>query len=87
MSLNKIALIKCKGDKADKSKIKCYYCQKPGHKANECRKKKKDKDKKEKKDKGTSTKPGKSVNTHISTACIEEIDDNDDISVSLYSTM
>jgi hypothetical protein len=24
--LNKIALIKCKGDKADKGKVKCFYC-------------------------------------------------------------
>ena len=37
-SLNKIAPIKKKGNKADKSKIKCYYCQKNGHKSNECRK-------------------------------------------------
>ncbi len=33
-SLNKIAPIKQKGDKADKSKVKCFYCQKPRHRAN-----------------------------------------------------
>jgi hypothetical protein len=84
-SLNKIAPIKRKGDKADKSKIKCYYCQKSGHKANECRKKKKDVEEKEKKEKGDGAKPSKSVNAHISNACIEEIDDNEDLPVSLYS--
>ena len=50
-SLNKIAPIKRKGDKADKSKVKCHYCQKLGHKANECRKKKRDAEEKEKKEK------------------------------------
>src|SRR3981189_1745944 len=40
-SLNKIAPIKRKSNKADKNKIKCFYCQKLGHKSNECRKKKK----------------------------------------------
>ena len=48
MSLNKIAPIKRKGDKADKGKIKCYYCQKNGHKSNECCKKKKDTEEKAK---------------------------------------
>ncbi len=42
MSLNKIAPIKRRGDRANKSKIKCFYCQIPGHRINECRKKKKD---------------------------------------------
>ena len=87
MSLNKIALIKKKGDKADKSKIKCYYCQKNGHKSNECRKKKKDvkdKDKKDKEEeKGSGTQ--KSVNAHISTATIEEISNNEDLPVFIYS--
>ena len=86
-SLNKIAPIKKKGNKADKSKIKCYYCQKNGHKSNKCRKKKKDvedKDKKEKeKEKGSSMQ--KSVNAHISTATIEEISDNKDLPVFIYS--
>ena len=85
-SLNKITLIKRKGDKAGKSKVTCFYCQKSGHKANECRKKKKDTEEKEKKEKGDNAKPGKSVNAHISTACIKEIDDNDDIPISLYHT-
>jgi len=81
-SLNKIAPIKRKGDQADKSKIKCYYCQKLGHKSNECRKKKKDTEEKEKKDKGSGAK---SVNAHINTASIVEIEDNDDLPVSLYA--
>src|SRR6266436_1622626 len=63
-SLNKIAPIKQKGDKADKSKVKCFYCQKPGHRANECHKKKKDAEEKEKK---------------------EKINDNEDLTVSLYA--
>jgi hypothetical protein len=55
-SLNKIAPIKRKGDKADKGKVKCHYCQKNGHKSNECRKKKRDAEEKQKKekDKGSS---------------------------------
>jgi acid phosphatase family membrane protein YuiD len=48
LNINKmIAPIKKNGDKADKSKIKCYYCQKNGHKSNECRKKKRDAEEKE----------------------------------------
>jgi hypothetical protein len=35
-SLNKITPIKHKGNKADKSKIECFYCHKKGHKSNEC---------------------------------------------------
>ena len=83
-SLNKIAPIKKKGDKTDKSKIKCFYCQKMGHKSNECRKKKKDAEEKEKKekDKGGAQK---SVNAHISSARIEEITENENLSVSLYA--
>jgi hypothetical protein len=69
-SLNKIAPIKRKGDKADKNKIKCYYCQKNGHKSTECRKKKKDAEEKEKKEKGSGAQSTKSVNAHVSTACI-----------------
>ena len=84
-SLNKIAPIKCKGDKADKSKIKCYYCQKLGHKSNECCKKKKDAEKKEKKEKGNSATTSKSVNAHITTASIKEIDDNNNLLVFLYT--
>ena len=83
-SLNKIAPIKCKGNKADKSKIKCYYCQKNGHKSNECHKKKKDTEEKAKdtKQKGSGSK---SVNMHINTATIEEIDDNNDLPISIYA--
>ena len=86
-SLNKIAPIKKKGNKADKSKIKCYYCQKNGHKSNECRKKKKDVKDKDKKDKEKEKGSGmqKSVNAHISTATIEEISNNEDLPVSIYS--
>jgi hypothetical protein len=84
VSLNKIAPIKCKGDKADKSKIECFYCHKKGHKSNECRKKKKDAEEKENKQKGSSAQSNKSVNVHISTATIEEIDDNEDLPISLY---
>ena len=83
-SLNKIAPVQKSGDKSDKSKVKCYYCQKPGHKRNVCRKKKRDeeaedgKDKKDK-DKDKSSSSGKSVNTHIvvpTTATITEIADD-----------
>ncbi len=86
MSLNKITLIKQKGDKADKSKVKCFYCQKPRHRANECRKKKKDMEEKEKKEKGKGNgMQAKAVNVHIGTAKIEEINDNEDLTVSLYA--
>jgi len=86
-SLNKIALIKQKSDKADKNKIKCFYCQKLGHKSNECCKKKKDEEnEKDKKQKGTNVQSNKSVNAHITTTTIEEIDDNDDLPISLYAT-
>ena len=81
-SLNKVAPIKQHGNKSDKSKVKCFYCNKPGHKHNECWKKKKDnaeKDKKEK-DKGKTTLGTKAVNAHIST-----VDDNEDLPVSLYA--
>jgi hypothetical protein len=84
-SLNKIALIKCKGDKADKGKVKCFYCQKLGHKSPKCCKKKKDMEEKEKKEKGNNTQSSKSVNVHITTASIEEIDNNEDLPVSLYT--
>src|SRR6266478_3354254 len=86
-SLNKIDLIKQKGDKADKSKVKCFYCQKPGHRANECRKKKKDAEEKEKKEKGKGNgmQATKAVNAHIGTAKIEDINDNEDLTVSLYA--
>jgi Reverse transcriptase (RNA-dependent DNA polymerase)/Integrase core domain/gag-polypeptide of LTR copia-type/GAG-pre-integrase domain len=84
-SLNKIAPIKKNGDKADKSKIKCYYCQKNGHKSNECRKKKKDTEENETKGKGSGAQTTKSVNAHMGTASIEEVDDNDDLPVSLYA--
>ncbi len=89
MSLNKITLIKQKGDKADKSKVKCFYCQKPGHRANECRKKKKDVEEKEKKEKGkgNGTQATKVVNVHIGTAKIEEINDNEDLTISLYAAL
>jgi hypothetical protein len=86
-SLNKVAPIKRHGDRPDKSKVKCFYCDKPGHKRDECRKKKRDdaeKDKKEK-EKGKTTTGTKAVNAHISTATIEEIDSNDDLPVSLYA--
>ncbi len=79
-SLNKIAPIKKYGDKPDKSKVKCFYCQKLGHKRNECHKKKKDEET-EKHGKGNGAQ--KSVNAH--TATIEEIDNNEDLPVSLYA--
>ncbi len=76
-------------NKADKSKVKCFYCQKPGHRANECRKKKKDAEEKEKKEKGkgNGTQATKAVNTHIGTAKIEEINDNEDLTISLYAAL
>ena len=85
-SLNKIAPIKKQGDK---SKVKCFYCQKSRHKSNVCKKKKRDTEEKQKKDKdkdkGSSTQTSKSVNMHVNTATIEEISDNEDFSVSLYT--
>ena len=57
VSLNNIAPLKKKDDEVEKDKIKCFYCKKSNHKANECWKKKKDlkeKDKK-KKEKGNNT--------------------------------
>jgi hypothetical protein len=92
VSLNKLAPVKKKSNKAQ---VKCYYCQKLGHKSNECRKKKRDTEQKEKKEKekgSASQTPGKAVNMHISvvpaTATIEEVaDDNDNLHVSLYTTM
>jgi len=84
-SLNKISPIKRKGDKADKRKVKCHYYQKLGHKINECRKKKRDTEEKEKNEKGSSVQSTKAVNAHITTASIEEIDDNEDLSISLYT--
>src|ERR1700761_538126 len=59
--------------KGDKKKIKCYYCQKPGHKSNECRKKKRDEGEKgekggKEKDKDKASAPAssaKSANVHI----------------------
>jgi hypothetical protein len=40
---------------------------------------------KEKKEKGNNVQSSKSVNVHITTASIEEIDDNEDLPVSLYT--
>jgi hypothetical protein len=89
-SLNKVAPIKRMSDKAQ---VKCYYCQKLGHKCNECRKKKRDTEQKEKKEKGSVAQtPGKAVNAHIgmvpTTATIEQVaDDNDNLHVSLYTAV
>src|SRR6266852_8043182 len=80
VSLNKITPIKKYGDKPDKSKVKCFYCQKLGHKRNECHKKKKDKEA-EKHGKGNGAQ--KSVNIH--TTIIEKIDNNEDLPISLYT--
>ena len=86
-SVNKIAPVKKKGNKADKSSITCYYCQKIGHKSNKCRKKKKDAEEKDKnkKAKGSRAQMTKSVNMHVNTTTIEEIDNNNDIPISLYA--
>ena len=86
-SLNKVAPIK---RKSDKPAYKCYYCQKAGHKANECRKKKKDAEEKDKKDKAVLAQtPSKAVNAHIipTTATISKITDDNDIWVSIYAAM
>ena len=86
-SLNKVALNK---RKSDKPTYKCYYCQKAGHKANECQKKKKDVEEKDKKDKAAPVQtPSKVVNAHIvpTTAMISEITDDNDIWVSIYAAM
>ena len=85
-SLNKIAPIKKKGDTAAKNKdIECHYCHKKGHKSYECRKKKRDAEEKEKKEKGKGAQTAKAVNAHITTATIEEIKENEDLTVSLYT--
>jgi hypothetical protein len=85
--INKIALVKKKGNKVDKSSITCYYCQKIRHKSNECHKKKKDAEEKVKKVKvkGSGAQITKSVNVHVNTTTIEEIDNNNDIPISLYA--
>jgi hypothetical protein len=78
--------------KSDKAQVKCYYCQKLGHKSNECHKKKRDMEqmgKKEKEKGSASQMPGKAVNVHIgtvpTTTTIEQVaDDNDNLHVSLY---
>jgi hypothetical protein len=85
--VNKIALVKRKGNKADKSSIICYYCQKIRHKSNECHKKKKDVEKKDKKEKakGSGAQITKLVNVHVNTTTIEEINNNNNIPISLYA--
>jgi hypothetical protein len=92
-SINKVAPV----HRNDKSKVKCFYCDKPGHKSPDCRKKKHDeKEKKEKEKEKEKEKAGtssgsisKSVNAHIqvvpTSATIEEISDNEDVCVSLYT--
>ena len=90
-SLNKHAPIKSK-EKEDKKKIKCFYCNKKGHRSSECKKKKKDEEDKAKKEKekaaagqSSSTK----VNAHVqlvpTTATIVEIPDDNEVRVSLYA--
>ena len=74
-SLNKVAPIK---NKSNKKNIKCYYCQKSGHKSNECQKKKQDAEEKEKKEKEAGA--NKAVNAHMlvpSTARITKISKNE----------
>ena len=86
-SLNKVTPIK---KKSDKPIYKCYYCQKAGHEANECWKKKKDVEEKDKKDKAVPVQtPSKAVNAHIipTTATISKITDDNDIRVSIYAAM
>jgi hypothetical protein len=79
--------MKRKGNKVDKSSITCYYCQKIRHKSNKCCKKKKDMEEKDKKEKvkGSRAQMTKSVNAHVNTTTIEEIDNNNDIPISLYA--
>jgi hypothetical protein len=91
-SLNKVAPVR---RNEDRNKVKCYYCQKPGHKSPDCRKKKRNKKDKKKKEKEkekagmSSASTSKSVNAHVqvvpTTATIEEISDNDEVHVSLYA--
>ena len=74
------------GNKAAKNKdIECHYCHKKGHKSYKCHKKKKDAEEKEKKEKGKGTQIAKAVNAHINIATIEEIKENEDLAVSLYT--
>jgi len=92
-SVNKVAPVR----RNDKSKVKCFYCDKPGHKSPDCRKKKRDEKEKKEKEKekekekaGTSSgSTSKSVNAHVqvvpTSATIEEISDNEDVRVSLYT--
>jgi len=88
-SLNKVAPVK------RTTNVTCSYCKKPGHKSNECRKKKRDAkandtDKEEEKDSSAQT-PARVVNAHVvPTASITEVPDSDsdnDIRVSLYAAV
>ena len=88
-SLNKVAPIK--GNSNDKNKKKkCNYCKIPGHKATDCRKKKRDAEEKEKKEKEKAGEVKKAINAHVAIASssrIEEISnsDSDNLHISLYA--
>ena len=79
------APIKSSGKKKkDHADLKCHYCNKKGHIKPECCKKKKDEAEKKKKEE-VSSSGNKAANSHVQVPSIIEIDDNDNISVSLYA--
>ena len=91
-SLNKVAPVRHTNN--SHSNVTCFYCRNTGHKANECRKKKRDAAQKEKKEKEKSavvpaaSSSNQAVNAHIvpTTAMITEIDSDNEIQVSLYAS-
>jgi gag-polypeptide of LTR copia-type/Integrase core domain/GAG-pre-integrase domain len=88
-SLNaaRAAPIKANGKKKkDHADLTCHYCNKKGHIKPDCRKKKKDEAEKKKKEEASSSSSGnKAANSHVQEPRIIEIDDDNEISVSLYA--
>src|SRR5579863_5702488 len=87
-SLNtaKAAPIKSGKKKKDHSNLTCHYCNKKGHIKPDCQKQKKDEAEKKEEEATSSSGGNKAANAHIvvpTTATIIEIDDDNDISVSL----
>ena len=80
-----------KKKKKDHSNLICHYCNKKGHIQPDCRKKKKDEaDKKKKEEEGGVDSGRKAANAHVlvhSSASIEEVSDNNEFRVALYSAV
>jgi hypothetical protein len=78
-----------KNKKKDHSNLMCHYCNKKGHIQPDCRKKKRDDaDKKKKEEEGSADSSKKAANAHVlvpTTASIEEVNDNEQLAVGLYS--